>query len=180
MSTDLAVSEPNASLADVIGEVPASAIRASSLPEPAEPSGPPAALLAAAERLNLLLPSAVQSIAGKTLAEFNWQTVTGKEGDATVSAIGADGAAFELSWTHAGSEQRVRVKAETYCEGDELVLRLKVGRKLRAWCLTTSTALEGWLSGTPTASQLPNPRGGVRSASAKGLLPSAGRRSQRQ
>jgi MoxR-like ATPase len=160
MSLQQAALDPNAALVDAANEVPASAmIRSSSLPEPAEALGPPPALLAASEQLNSLLPKALQSLSGKTLAEFEWQTVTGKEGDASVSVVGVDGAAFELSWMHAGGEQRVRVKAEIYCEGDELILRLRVGRKLRAWCMTTSALLESWLGGAPTASQLPNPRG---------------------
>ena len=54
-------------------------------------------MLAAGEKLAALLPKAVQSLEGKTLAVFDWQTVTGNEGQTSVAASACDGSTFELA-----------------------------------------------------------------------------------
>jgi energy-coupling factor transporter ATP-binding protein EcfA2 len=160
MTIHPAVSDLGEAFADPANDVPASTtVRASSLPQ-APVSGPSPAILAAGDRLATLLPMAVQSLEGKELAVFEWQTVTGNDGQTSVSASGCDLGSFELVWTHGAARQSVRVKAEINCtRHDELVLRLKVGAKLRAWVLATSESVDRWLDGESMASVLPNPRG---------------------
>ena len=160
MTVHPATSDLSDVLVDPANDVPASAtLRASSLPL-APISGPSAEMLAAGEKLAALLPTAVQSLEGKALAVFDWQTVTGNEGQTSVSASGCDGNTFELVWTHGEVRQAVRVRVEVHCtRHDELVMRLKIRGKHRSWGLAKSAMLDSWLAGDPTASILPNPSG---------------------
>lgn len=140
-------------------EAPASAVFTSAAPQPREPAA--AALAArAAERMSELLPTGIQSLLGQALAVFEWQTVTGKEGESTVSVSGCEGNSFELTWSHGESRQCIKAKAEVYCwQQEEVGIRVRIGRGFRDWSLATPLTLEAWLAGTPTASSLPNPRG---------------------
>ncbi|MEO8179430.1 MAG: AAA family ATPase [Deltaproteobacteria bacterium] len=130
-------------------------IRTSALAPPAEPMMPTAAMLAAA-KIDALLPAALQWLKGKELAFFNWQTVSGQEGETTVVVSAVEDSTLEFTWSPTNQKQTVTVKVEAVRE--EVYLRVRVGTKWRYWCLVDAEGAADWIQGKGVSSTLPNPK----------------------